>query len=195
MKYIKGLDREQITLFPSSLDAVIDEDNEVRIIDLFVESLDLKNIGFKLNHIENGRPAYHPKVLLKLFIYGYMNSIRSSRKLEKETKRNIEVMWLLNQLTPDHNTISNFRKDNLKAIKKVFHYTVEIAKNFDLIGGKLIAGDSTKLRAQNSKKNIYNEKKIKRHIKYIDEKVENYYNELSENDGDNTKKSKNHIEG
>ena len=185
MKYIRGLDREQITLFPTSLEAAIDKENEVRIIDLFVESIDLTKLGFKLNHIDNGRPAYHPKVLLKLFIYGYINSIRSSRKLEKESKRNIEVMWLLNQLSPDHNTISNFRKDNTKAIKKVFRYTVEIAKNFDLIGGKLLAGDSTKLRAQNSKKNNYNEKKIKRHIKYIDEKVENYYKDLSENDGDN----------
>ena len=194
MKYIKGLDREQISLFPSSLDAVIDEDNEVRIIDLFVESIDLKKIGFKLNHIDNGRPAYHPKVLLKLFIYGYMNSIRSSRKLEKETKINIEVMWLLNQLSPDHNTISSFRKDNSKAIKKVFRYTVEISKNFDLIGGKLLAGDSTKLRAQNSKKNNYNEKKIKRHINYIDEKVETYYKELSENDGDNKEIIENEIQ-
>ena len=153
MKYISGYNRNQLVLFPTSLDETIDKNNEVRIIDLFVESLDIASMGFNIDHSENGRPAYHPKDLLKLYIYGYLNSIRSSRKLEKATKVNIEVMWLLKGLEPDHNTISNFRKDNPKAIKKVFRATVEIAKNFELIGGKLLAGDSTKLRAQNSKKN------------------------------------------
>ena len=109
-----------------------------------------------MDYIENGRPAYHPADLLKLFIYGYLNKIRSSRDLEKECKRNIEVMWLLKCLKPDHNTIANFRKENPKAIKKVFRTTVQIARHFDLIGGKLIAGDSTKFRAQNSKKNNFN---------------------------------------
>jgi transposase len=187
MKYIIGQSRDQITLFPQSLEAVIEEDNEVRIIDLFVESLNLKQMGFNLEHVENGRSAYHPKVLLKLYIYGYMNSIRSSRKLEKETKRNIEVMWLLNQLSPDHNTISNFRRDNPKSIKKVFRQTVKVSKYFNLIGGTLVAGDSTKQRAQNSKKNNYNEKKIKRHIKYIEDKIDYYNQKLSESDGESKK--------
>lgn len=134
---------------------------------------------------ENGRPAYHPADLLKLFIYGYLNKIRSSRDLEKECCRNIEVMWLIKNLRPDHNTISNFRRDNAKAIKKVFRATVEVARHFDLIGGKLIAGDSTKLRAQNSKKNNFNQSKIDRHIAYIDNKIEEYNRALAENDGDN----------
>jgi len=185
MKFIQGQDRTQINLFPVSLDQTIDADNEVRILDLFVDSLSIKDYGFRTDYIENGRPAYHPSDLLKLFIYGYLNKIRSSRDLEKECSRNIEVMWLLKCLRPDHNTISNFRRDNPKAIKKVFRATVQIAKHFDLIGGKLIAGDSTKLRAQNSKKNNFNQAKIDRHIAYIDNKLDEYAGVLAENDGDN----------
>jgi len=185
MKFIQGQNRTQINLFPVSLDQSIDPDNEVRIIDLFVDSLSVKDYGFRMDFIENGRPAYHPADLLKLFIYGYLNKVRSSRDLEKECHRNIEVMWLLNCLSPDHNTISNFRRDNPKAIKKVFRATVQIAMHFDLIGGKLIAGDSTKLRAQNSKKNNFNQAKIDRHIAYIDNKIEEYTRVLAESDGDN----------
>ena len=185
MKFIQGHNRNQINLFPVSLDQSIDPDNEVRIIDLFVDSLSIKDYGFRMDYIENGRPAYHPAVLLKLFIYGYLNKVRSTRDLEKECKRNIEVMWLLKCLRPDHNTIANFRKDNQKAIKKVFRATVQIAKHFDLIGGKLVAGDSTKLRAQNSKKNNYNQTKIDRHVAYIDNKLEEYTRSLAESDGDN----------
>ena len=185
MKFIQGHNRTQINLFPVSLDQSIDPDNEVRIIDLFVESLSIKDYGFRMDFIENGRPAYHPADLLKIFIYGYLNKVRSSRDLEKECRRNIEVMWLLKFLKPDHNTIANFRRDNPKAIKKVFRTTVQIARHFDLIGGKLIAGDSTKLRAQNSKKNNYNQAKIDRHIAYIDNKLEEYTQALAEHDEDN----------
>ena len=184
MKYIKGQDRTQTHLFPVSLDQSIDPDNEVRLLDLFVDSLVLKDFGFKDDFIENGRPAYHPSDLLKLYIYGYLNKMRSSRDLEKSCKRNIEVMWLLKNLQPDHNTISNFRRDNPKSIKKVFRTTVQIAKHFNLIGGKLIAGDSTKFRAQNSKKNNFNPKKIDRHIAYIDNKLEQYNQELASSEGE-----------
>lgn len=184
MKYITGQDRQQISIFPVSLDASIDKDNEVRLIDLFVESLPLERLGFRVDHIENGRPAYHPKDLLKLYIYGYLNRIRSSREFEKECRRNIEVMWLLKGLIPDHNTISNFRRDNPKAIKKVFRSTVKMASHFELIGGNLLAGDSTKMRAQNSKKNNFNTKKISRHIDYIEQKLKEYNEALSNADGD-----------
>lgn len=187
MKFIQGKDRNQIAMF--SLDQAVDQDNEVRLIDLFVGSLTLSDFGFKNHFVENGRPAYHPSDLLRLFIYGYLNRTRSSRQLEKECKRNLEVMWLMRGLAPDHNTISNFRKDNPKAIKKVFRATVQLAKHFDLIGGKLIAGDSTKMRAQNSKKNNFNQKKIERNITYIDTKLEEYSGILASEDGDdNTKK-------
>ncbi len=184
MKYIIGENREQMLLFTTSLDDVISKDNEVRVIDAFVDSLPLDEFGFKKDFVENGRPGYHPADLLKLYIYGYMNKTRSSRDLEKECKRNVEVMWLLKKLTPDHNTISNFRRDNPEAIRKVFRATVQIAKNFNLIGGKLLAGDSTKMRAQNSKKNNYNQKKVNRHLDHIDKKLAEYSNKLANEDGD-----------
>ena len=184
MKFIKGQNRDQALLFPVSLDQSVDPESEARVIDIFVDSLPLKEYGFRVDFGENGRPAYHPADLLKLYIYGYINKVRSARDLEKETKRNIEVMWLLKCLQPDHNTISNFRRDNPKAISKVFRATVKIAKNFDLIGGKLIAGDSSKFRAQNSKKNNYNRAKIERHTEYIDKKLEEYNSILADNDND-----------
>ncbi len=184
MKYLQGENRSQIHLFPVSLNDAVAADNEVRLIDVFVDSLKLDEFGFRIDHGENGRPAYHPADLLKLYIYGYLNKTRTSRDLEKECHRNIEVMWLLKCLKPDHNTISNFRRDNPKAIKKVFRETVKIAKYFNLIGGTLIAGDSTKLRAQNSKKNNFNQKKIDRHLEYIENKLAEYEKALAENDGD-----------
>ncbi len=184
MKYIEGKDRRQSSLFPISLEDAIENENTVRAVDAFVNGLDMEKLGFKVHFPENGRPGYRPATLLKLYIYGYMNKVRSSRQLEKECRRNIEVMWLLESLAPDHNTISNFRKDNPKAIKRVFRATVEIARNFGLIGATLIAGDSTKLRAQNSKKNNFNQKKIDRHIAYIDKKLEEYQGQLERGDGD-----------
>jgi len=184
MKYIQGQNREQQNIFPISLDASISQDNEVRIIDAFVSSLPLKEYGFRLDYGENGRPAYHPSDLLKLYLYGYLNRIRSSRYLEKECKRNIELMWLMKGLKPDHNTISNFRKDNNESIRNVFRATVKVGKLFKLIGGTLLAGDSTKMRAQNSKKNNFNEKKIKQHLDYIDRKLTEYSNILASEDGD-----------
>lgn len=193
MKYIQGQNRNQATLFPITLNEIISKNNISRIIDAFVESLELKQYGFKVDHEENGRPAYHPKTLLKLYIYGYMNRIRSSRGLEKECGRNIELMWLLGMLKPDHNTISNFRRDNSEAIKKVFRATVSLAGLFGLIGGKLLAGDSTKFRAQNSKKNNYNQKKIDRHLEYIEKKLEEYNQALAESDGDKKKEIKEEI--
>ncbi len=193
MKYITGQNRKQLVLFPVSLDAAVEQDNDVRLIDLFVESIDVSAMGFNVSHTENGRPAYHPKDLLKLYLYGYLNNTRSSRKLEKATQVNIEVIWLMKGLQPDHNTISNFRRDNPKAIKKVFRASVQIAKNFDLIGGKLIAGDSTKLRAQNSKKNNFNQKKIDRHLAYIENKLDGYNKQLADADDDTGKENRDKI--
>ena len=184
MQFIQGKNRTQSILFPDSLDQIVEADNEVRIIDLFVESINLADFQFEIKKSKEGRPAYHPKDLLKLFVYGYLNHIRSSRHLEKECKRNIELLWLMKELAPDHNTIANFRRDNEKAIRKVFRYTVSIAREFNLIGGKLVAGDSTKLRAQNSKKNNFNEGKIERHLAYIDAKLDEYNKALAEADDD-----------
>jgi transposase len=184
MKFIIGKDRNQAEFF--CLESAVGDANEVRLIDLFVSSINLSDFGFKSVFNENGRPAYHPSDLLRLYIYGYMNRIRSSRHLEKECKRNIEVMWLMKGLIPDHNTIASFRKDNPKSIEKVFQATVKLATTFDLIGGKLLAGDGTKLRAQNSKKNNFTHSKIEKHIAYIDAKLEEYNASLSANDGDLT---------
>lgn len=188
MKYIVGKSRNQIEFY--SLEELIEQDNEVRLIDLFVDSLPLSEYGFEESkqNEKGGRSAYHPSDLLKLYIYGYQNRIRSSRQLEKECIRNIEVKWLMHNLVPDHNTISNFRRDNPDAIKKEFRATVELAKHFDLIGGKLLAGDGTILRAQNSKKKNYNQAKIDRHLAYIEAKLNEYNAILSDEDGDKTEK-------
>ncbi|WBL24256.1 IS1182 family transposase [Zunongwangia sp. HGR-M22] len=186
MEYQQGQDREQLSLYSTCLDDMIPEDNSVRLIDQFVNLIDLSQMGFQTIGTQ-GRPPYDPADLLKLFIYGYMNQMRSSRRLEKEAYRNIEVIWLIKNLKPDHNTIARFRKENPKAIRKVFRQSVAIARNFNLIGGTLIAGDSTKLRAQNSKKNNYNKKKIQRHLEYIDRKLEEHNQELAKADGDQKK--------
>ena len=196
MEYQQGQDREQLSLYATCLDDMIPQDNSVRLIDQFVNLLDLSQMGFQII-ASQGRPPYDPADLLKLFIYGYMNQMRSSRRLEKEAYRNIEVIWLIKNLKPDHNTIARFRKENPKAIRKVFRQSVTIARNFNLIGGTLIAGDSTKLRAQNSKKNNYNKKKIQRHLEYIDKKLEEHNHELATADGDRkkTKEIKDQIKG
>jgi len=189
MSFIKGQNRDQLVLFPTSLNDFIDSTNEVRQIEMFVNSLNMSEMGFKtVGKSTEGRPGYNPADLLKLYIYGYMNKVRSSRELEKESKRNIEVMWLLHNLKPDHNTISNFRRDNPEAIRKVFRKTVEIAMNYNLIGGTLLAGDSVKLRAQNSKKNNYNADKIERHVAYIEQKLSEYNTILAESDDEKEKK-------
>lgn len=184
MKFLKGKDRSQVEIYTQSLDETIGADNEVRLIDAFVSSLAFAELGFRMDYGDNGRPAYHPADLLKLYLYGYLNHIRSSRTLERECMRNIEVIWLMKGLVPDHNTISNFRRDNPQAINHVFRATVKLAKNFNLIGGKLLAGDSSKLRAQNSKKNNFNPKKIEKHLQYIDAKLEEYSKILAAEDKD-----------
>ena len=201
MKFNTGKNRQQVEIVSQCLDDTIGPENEVRLIDLFVESLPLDQMGFKADFIENlpadkagGRPAYHPADLLKLLIYGYLNRVRSSRLLEAECHRNLEVIWLMRGLRPDHNTISNFRKDNPEAIRKVFRASVNLAKHFELIGGKLLAGDSTKLRAQNSKKNNFNIKKIDLHLEYIDQKLADYTRQLAESDGDHRGALQQHIE-
>jgi len=179
MEYIQGKPRSQIVFIESSLEEKIEPDNPVRIIDAFVNSCKLEEFGFThAKHALEGRPPYNPADLLKLYIYGYLNRVRSSRLLERECKRNLEMMWLLNELTPDHNTIANFRRDNSKAIKLVFRKLVTMCKRLDLIGGKVIATDGTKLRAQNSKKNNFNQKKIDDHLAYIENKLHEYLDAL-----------------
>jgi len=187
MGYIKGHDRNQIILFPETINDYISEDNSVRIIDEYVNQLDLEKYGFKRTTPSRiGRPPYNPKDLLKLYIYGYLNRVRSSRRLEHEATRNLEVIWLLNKLKPDFKTIADFRKDNKKALLEVFRGFTRLCNEWDLFGKEIVAIDGSKFRACNSKKNNYNKKKLERHLKYIDEKINKYLQELDESDENET---------
>jgi transposase len=183
MAYIEGVARNQGILFPEVLEDYITEDNSVRFIDAFVDSLDLVGLGFKYAEPEpTGRPPYNPGDLLKLYVYGYLNRLRSSRGLERETYRNVELMWLIRKLKPDFKTIADFRKDNKVAIRGICGEFIFLCKHLDLFGGELIAIDGSKFRAVNSKKRNFNEEKLKRKIREIEEKVEGYLEELDEND-------------
>lgn len=181
MEYIHPADRNQVEML--SLEQLIGPEDPVRFVDLFVEKLDLPALGFRVKALkQEGRPAFHPKVLLKLYFYGYLNGLRSSRRMEKECRRNLEVMWLLGRLSPNYHTIADFRKDNPRALKDTFRLFVLFLRDMDLVGGHTVAIDGTKVRAHNSKKNNYNPKKIERHLRYIEEKTTAYLQELEAND-------------
>lgn len=183
MKYIQGVDRGQMVLFPDNLDDYVSEDNPVRVVDAYVDSLDMKSLGFsKAEPNETGRPMYTPQDILKLYIYGYMNRLRSSRRLETESHRNVELMWLLKKLTPDHKTIARFRHDNSAALKNVFRDFVKLCMKLGLYGKELVAIDGSKFRAVNSKDNNFNEEKLKALISRIDANLEKYLGELDKND-------------
>ena len=181
MNYIVPGSRDQV--FFSSLEEQISSDNAVRFMDAFVEKLELTQLHFVVKEIkEEGRPAYNPKLFLKLYIYGYLNGVRSSRRLENECKRNIELHWLMGKLVPNYHSIADFRKVNDIALRNTFKLFVGFLKDADLIGGKTVAIDGTKVRANNSKKNNYSPKKIERHLAYIEEKTNEYLRELDAND-------------
>lgn len=183
MGHIEGFPRNQRMLFPDIVDDYIEDNNPVRFIDAFVNSLDLIGLGFKYAEPEpTGRPPYNPSDMLKLYLYGYINRIRSSRGLERETKRNVELMWLLRKLTPDFKTIADFRKDNKKAIKAVCREFIFLCKHLDLFGGEIVAIDGSKFKAVNSKKRNFNERKLEKKIKEIDENIEAYIFDLDKND-------------
>lgn len=181
MHHIPIKNRQQIDF--TSLEDLIEADNVIRFIDAFVDKLELNKLGFIVNTIKKaGRPSYNSTVFLKLYIYGYLNGIRSSRKLEKECIRNIELRWLLSGLCPNYHSIADFRKVNPQALRNTFKLFVLFLKDVDLISGTTIAIDGTKSRAHNSKKNNYNQKKIDRHIAYIEEKTDHYLKELDRAD-------------
>jgi transposase len=164
---------------------VIEQENPVRFIEAFVEKLDLIQLGFVIKELKKeGRPSYDAKVFLKLYFYGYLNGIRSSRRLERECKRNIELQWLICKLIPNYHSIADFRKVNASALRNTFKLFVLFLKDADLISGTTIAVDGTKMRAHNSKKNNYNPKKIERHLTYIEEKTNEYLHNLDVNDED-----------
>jgi len=188
MNFKQGISREQISMVsPESFIAI---DNPVRVIDMFVEQLDLGELGFtKTTLSKAGRPPYEAKCLLKLYYYGYLNRIRSSRKLEAECLRNVELWWLIYQLNPGYHTIADFRKDNAAALKKAFKVFVAFLKGENLLGGEAITTDGTKLRAQNNKKNNFNEAKFAKSLEYIESKVEEYVSELDELDAQEDKQA------
>jgi transposase len=191
MLHKKGSDRNQLLLLPPALDDFIEEDNPVRIIEAFVDTLDFEKLRFaKVRCKETGCRPYHPGDLLKLYMYGYTNRIRTSRKLERECTRNVELMWLLHDLRPCARTIAYFRSDNKKALKGVFRQFIMMTKSWGLLEGKLLATDGSKLRAVNSKKNNYNPKKIALHLGRIDQQVEDYLKELDRNDKEENGKRK-----
>jgi transposase len=182
MSYIRGADRSESLLFPEAIDDYITEDNPCRFIDAFVSSLDLVAVDFtRATPASTGRPAYDPADLLKLYIYGYLNRTRSSRMLEREAQRNVEVMWLISKLAPDFKTIADFRKDNLASIKAVCREFTLLCKRLELFGGELVAIDGSKFRAVNSRKRNFNRERLSRLIQQIDEKVAAYLAEAKSN--------------
>lgn len=186
MNFIQGFDRNQLQMI--SFDEFVPEDSWARIVDLFVDALPIDELGFKHELAKEGRPPYHPSDMLKLFLYGYKNQLRSSRNLEKACLVNLEVIWLMKGIRPSARKIAYFRKNNPKAFKNVFRYFVLMLKDLSLIDGQTIAIDSFKIRAQNSLKNNFNQKKIDRHIDYIDNKIAAYEDELDLADKDDEKK-------
>jgi len=177
MHHVQGENRNQLKMI--SWDQMVDDQSLVRIIDAFVDMLDLQSFDFRYFQLKKeGRPPFHPATMMKIFLYGYHYSIRSCRQLERACRLNIEMMWLINGQKPHYKTIANFRKNNPKAFKEVFRYFVVLLKDWNLIDGKTIAIDSFKIRAQNSLKNNFNDRKIKRHIDYIDGKIAQYEEQL-----------------
>lgn len=177
--------RKERLLFPASLDEKITSDNIVRLIDAFVDSLDIESLDFVIRHKSKsapGAPEYHPADLLKIYIYGYINRTRSSRQLEQCCKVNIEMMWLFNGLSPGHVIISNFRKSNPSSLKQVFRVYNRFLQGEDLFGSETIAVDGAKIRAQNSKKNNFSDKSIERHQTYLDNKTDEYLALLNHSD-------------
>jgi transposase len=178
-RFIEGEDRSQGTFLPEHLDDYVAEDNPVRVVDVFVDELDLAGMGFvRAVPAKTGRPSYHPAVLLKLYIYGYLNRIQSSRRLEREAQRNVELMWLTGRLAPDFKTIANFRKDNGKAVRKVCRQFVVLCQQLDLFSDAVVAIDGSKFKAVNSSDRNFTDAKLKRRMAEIEANISRYLAEL-----------------
>ena len=185
MKYIEGQDRYQLILFPDCVEDYISENNPVRVIDAFVNSLDMKELGFiRSTPEETGRPPYDPRDLLKLYIYGYFNKIRSSRKLMQECGRNIELFWLMRKLTPDFRTIADFRKDNACAIRQSFRTFGKLCLKLGLYRKELLAVDGSKFRAVNGDKSVYTAEVLEKKLANIDEKIQKYLSWMDDADAE-----------
>jgi transposase len=182
-RFIEGEDRSQSTLFPEHLDDYIAEDNPVRVIDVFVDELDLNELGFEGMEPEvTGRPAYHPASLLKIYIYGYLNRIQSSRRLERESQRNVELIWLTGRLTPDFKTIADFRKDNGKAIRNVCREFVLLCRDLKLFSDAIVAIDGSKFKAVNNRDKNFTDRKLKARMQQLEDSIARYMTELDRAD-------------
>ena len=178
-RFIEEADRGQSTLLPECLDDFVDEGNPVRVIDVFVDALDLAEMGFDgVDPAATGRPSYHPSVLLKLYIYGYLNRVLSSRRLEREAGRNVEVMWLLGRLVPDHKTIADFRKDNGLGLRKVCTRFVELCREMGLLATASVAIDGSKFKAVNNRDRNFTRAKVERRRAQLEESVARYLSQL-----------------
>ncbi len=182
-RFVEGLDRSQSTLFPETLEDFVEDDNAVRVIEAFVEALDLGDLGFgRVDPKATGRPSYHPSVLLKLYIYGYLNRVQSSRRLEREAGRNVEVMWLMGRLVPDHKTIADFRKDNGPAIRRVCSQFVALCRQLGFLAEASVAIDGSKFKAVNNRDRNFTRAKMKRRMAQIEESVARYLHQLDSAD-------------
>ena len=186
-RFVEAEDRTQITLLPECLDDYIAEDNPVRVIDVFIDELDLTSLGFEgVVPAVTGRPAYHPAVLLKVYVYGYLNRLQSSRRLEREAQRNVELMWLTGRLAPDFKTIADFRKDNGEAIRRVCRQFVELSRQLGLLGEAVVAIDGSKFKAVNNRDKNFTPRKLKARVQQLEESIARYLADLDRADRDPT---------
>ena len=182
-RFIEGEDRNQSTLFPECLDDYIAEDNPVRVIDVFVDELDLAQLGFeRIEPKVTGRPAYHPSMLLKLYIYAYLNRVQSSRRIEREAQRNVELMWLTERLSPDHKTISDFRKDNKKGVHGVCREFVVLCRRLNLFTRALVVIDGSKFKAVNNRDRNFTRAQMKRRLAQVEASLDRYFEQLDQSD-------------
>src|ERR1041385_1324428 len=182
-RFVEGVDRGQSTLFPECLEDWIDENNPVRVIDVFVDELNLAELGFDGVAPEvTGRPGYHPSTLLKLYVYGYLNRVQSRRRLEREAGRNVEVMWLLGRLVPDHKTIADFRKDNGLALRKVCAQFVALCRTMGLLDSDAVVIDGSKFKAVNNRDRNFTQAKMVRRLTQIEESIARYLSQLDSAD-------------
>ena len=180
--FIEGEDRTQATLFPERIDDYVAEDSPVRVVDVFIDDLDVSGLGFRVEPNATGRPSYHPKMMLKLYVYGYLNRVQSSRRLEREAQRNVELMWLTGRLAPDFKTIADFRKDNGEAIRLVCREFVMLCRKLGLLNNTLVAIDGSKFKAVNNRDKNFTRAKMKRRLAEVESSVDRYLEQLTEVD-------------
>ena len=181
-QFIEGIDRHQAVLLPECLDDYVGKDSPVRAIDAFVDLLNLAELGFRIAPAATGRPGYHPGLMLRIYLYGYLNQFQSSRRLERECGRNLELIWLTGRLKPDFKTIADFRKDNGVAIRKVCQQFVALCRDINLLDGTLVAIDGSRFKAVNAKARNYTRGKLRQKLGEIDKAIERYLGELDRAD-------------